>query len=196
MIANENNYLLLKQMLVVVQALRRNAEVSFGLNSISENSATAVISKTITDIQNDFTPYDPMVMNKGIFYDFSIIQDCLKSTTGDMNPTSEHGEYILSINSNPDKLQSAIYQYPLMDEQYEMCQFNLKDNNVFSFQNTDGSELFKCIYHAFDFIKNWLNKEVHSTPAQLIILVNLIELTERMFVHIQDCYGEDNGPST
>jgi hypothetical protein len=192
MITNENSYLLLKQMVIVLKFLKLNGEVKFNdtLGFLSVDSVKKVINKTIDEITQEYYEYKGPP-DRHIPYDFFVCKDCIRETM-DMEG-SEHSETIRSLDTNPDKLVNAVNHYPMMAEQYEMCRNNVRNNDIFVLTKESIDEIYEQTARALQFIKSWVEGYVKASTGQLIVLINLLELTERMFVYVTDTTEVEDG---
>jgi hypothetical protein len=191
MIANSNNYLLLKQMLVVLETVRLNGQVSTQQHDISINGATSTIKQLLNDIETDFTIPYALIANNPVGLCLRTIQECIQ----ELRPVLEEGNPLIDMineTSSPEAMFRCIHDFPVMKTYYEEHAGNVAEEHFWDRSREVAGELINTTSEALATIQDWVDERDSKPLCQLIVLSNCIELVDRLFAFINDHYGASN----
>lgn len=187
MIVNADNYLLLKQLLVTLKVVRFKGDIYNGTQKLSEVGLISIIDKLVTEIDNNFTvPY--FVLNKeSLIIDFHSFNEGFSLLCGDAEEGSELYGYMLE-SSKPESMTKIVLDYPMLS-QYITPTLSTPVDYPFN------KEQLKTLVNNMDnglnvIVKEWVRREnENKSLTQILILLNSIELVDRLFEYCNDYYG-------
>lgn len=196
MITNADNYMLLKQLLVILQTLRLNGKVAMGegQREVSVESTVDSISRTIAQIETDFTIPYVLIRDVPVAMDVSVYIRPLNELSGLVAMEDNTREAVVNI-STPDALNRCIVQYPIMRPTIELHERNEQAQQVWESSRAKVGELISATSYALQRIQCWAESPDSKTLEQLILTTNVIELVDRTFAYLNDYYGAESRDS-
>lgn len=192
MISNQDNYLFIKQMLVIIQAQRNGAEMESNGALLEPESVISMALNKLVDIEDNFTiPQFIENVTKGSTIDFNEVIESIEFWTGDLlNTDLSNNEAIQLITEvdKPDNLYRSIMEYPLLTC-YDQHKDNLNDGTLFPVSDQTAIDAAHAVDAALLFVNKWIIGDLtHYSLAQVIILVNCIQMLDEMFQFGNDCF--------
>lgn len=185
MISNQDNYLFLKQILVIIQAHRSGVEVESGDSLLEPESVSHMALNKLVEIEDHFTvPRFIDNVTKGATIDFEAVIDSIRFWTGDLRdtdlPNNEAMQLIIEVDK-PDNLYRSVMEYPLMTC-YDQHKDNLNNGTLFPVNNQTAIDAANAVDEALLFINKWIIGDLtYYSLSQLIILLNCVQMLDEMF---------------
>jgi len=191
MISNQDNYLFLKQILTIIQAQRSGVEVESGDSLLEPESTAHMALKKLIEIEEEFTipRFGDNVTETTI--DFTAPIEAIKFWTADLRETdlsnNEAMQLVLEVEK-PDNLYRSVMEYPLLTcpDDHKV---NTNDGTRFPVTAQTFIDAANAVDDALILINKWVTDDLsHFSVAQLIVLLNCVQLLDEMFQFGNDCF--------
>lgn len=192
MIDNQDNYLLLKQLLVLVQTLRSGVVVDLNGTGMQSDDVQLKVNQLLMNIEDNFTiPYFIQELST-LPIDFPAFVEGLSNILGEIEEGSDLHDTIM-VTNEPDNLYRAVVDYPNLqfwiDEQKE----NLSNGICFHVDQDLMATVAKHIDSALLKVRQWVEGECSTCPvSQIVVTVNILQLLDELFQYTNDYYGVKN----
>lgn len=192
MIPNDDNYLLLKQLLVVSELHRLNAEVQLTESDMGRDAVEKIIKRLLVDIENNFTVPYVMLENNAVGIDMRSFIKPLVDTILPLNDDHDCWGYITTSNT-PSGIENCVYKYPIVKEYIAELKENIVNKGeLFGSSRGVAAELITAVDNAFRSIQYWVENPDKKTLGQMLILTNIIIIVDTLFSCINDYHGTQN----
>lgn len=194
MIANADNYLLLKQLIVILQTLRLNGQVKTGegQREITIDNTVESIQCVIGQIEADFTIPYTMARNIPVAYDILACAKFLSQLRGFSRIDEEVQQEIAKVDS-PEAIQRVITEFPVMGPIVHLHLTNVEQNQFWGSSRSRAGDLIMETSESLRSIQYWAEKADDKSMEQILLLINVVELVDRLFAFFNDYYGAENG---
>lgn len=191
MIDNQDNYLFLKQILIAIQAQRNGAELSINDTLIEPEQTASQALARLQSIEDNFTVPQFTDRVKGTTIDFTVPIEAIKFWTTDLRdkdlPNNEAMQLILDVEK-PDNLYRSVTEYPLLTC-HDEHKTNMNEGVLFPIAPQTAIDAANAIDDALILINKWVVEDLsHFSVAQLIILLNCVQMLDEMFQFGNDCF--------
>jgi len=186
MITNQENYLFLKQCLVLLQVQRCGGEVSIDNTVMVETSVYNKALATLAEIRGDFTLPTFTEVTTTLSVNFLDLADALGTLQG---TEEENPELAKLLGHNTMKLDQAIMDYPVMAPLLAQRRINQEMGKRFTFSPELDERLRGEVTAALSLVQYWIESpESSRSVLQLVLLLNMVQLTEEMIEFCNDFY--------
>lgn len=188
---NINEYLLLKQLLVTLQLTKVDAEVVVSGTVLSRNDIEKRVYDAIGDIRRNFTMPYGLLRGGVIHIDLSPLCTHLTGLCCDLPEDCWELKVVNEVMES-DNFMKTIFEYPKTDEIVQEYKENLAGKNFYDCGRRICGELIEAAERALDEIRRWAEGSNDLPLEQVILLVNLVEMTDWVFAFTNDVYGVTN----
>lgn len=189
MINNSDNYLMLKQLLVVLRTLWYEVDVVTEVNKLSIDGVVKNINLTVDHITENFTVPYQLLKDKGSAIDFGQFVDSLNEIIKPASDLSDDLNDSIVHCSDPEHMVKMILDYPVMSKFTD--EYGANYNGGARYDNTE--EIIKNLTCALEAalvnIKDYAQGSGSKTLPQVLITVNIVELVDRLFQFTNDFHG-------
>lgn len=188
---NADNYLRLKQLLVSLQIQQLNAVITISDTDIKQVDVAEAICHLLEDIKKDFTiPYG-LLRGGPIHLDLSTLSTGVQGFCCVL-PQDSHECNLIKQISDPDALCETIFKYPIFNNYVAEYSANVENKNTYDCGRRLAGELIEATDLGITAIRRWSESNSDLPLAQVIMLSNMIELTDWVFSFTNDVYGVNN----
>ena len=180
MIGNQDNYLFLKQMLVVLQAQRNGIEIDVNGKTVTGPIAVKSALDRVHLIESDFTVprFQDFVQKTTIDYEHLLEMVNLMGST--IEPDSEL-EALVNETTLTDNLYKTVCDLPTCQFMIEQHKANLQDETRFPITQEIIADIARTVDNALNWICEWIKAESSPCPlAQVVLVINCVQLVDEM----------------
>lgn len=181
MIANQDNYLLLKQTLVFIEAQRNGAELDVGEALVDPEISKKTALDRIQQIEDDFTipRFHQHCEQTTVDFDHLVKMIELMGATHDSD--SDMGQLILETNQ-PNCLYTTICERPVLDNFMDDHKLNLQEDIRFDIDEERIRHIGITVDKALSWIKEWIGNDLDKTfpLSQVVMVINCIQIVDEM----------------
>lgn len=184
MISNQDNYLFLKQVLAIIESQRKGMVVNFNNQPLDPESAKQMALNKLIDVEDQYTIPRFVDNVTETTIDFQTAIEAITFWVGDLRDTNlsdnEAMQLILEVDK-PDNLYRSIVEYPLLTC-YDDHKVNLNAGTLFPVDKQTVIDAANAVDDALILINKWVTEDLsHFSVAQLIILLNCVQMLDEMF---------------
>lgn len=192
MIANKDNYLLLKQFIVILESTRLGAELKINNGTpITLVGALGMITGLTKTIEEDFTVPYVALSNAPVAIDIAMITSAINQACGN-SPIEPELAKDISESNTPEGIERCVTQFPVFENIIKMHVTNLDNESYWKDTRGKVGALIAETSAAIKTIQAWANRECELELIRVLIIVNMIELVDRLFAYLNDFYGVEN----
>ncbi|QYN79980.1 putative inner kinetochore subunit [Kosakonia phage Kc263] len=194
MIANADNYLLLKQLMVVLQTLRLNGQIKTGegQREVTVDSTIESITRLIDQIEQDFTIPYVMIRNISVAFDMSVFIQPLSQLQG-MELVQGTTADALATVKGPEAIERVINDFPVMGPTIQLHKENVEQGQFWGSSRSRVGDLIQITSSSLRSLQYWAERADDKSLEQILLLINMVELVDRTFAFFNDYYGAENG---
>lgn len=194
MIANADNYLLLKQLMVVLQTLRLNGEIKTGegQREITVESTIESVTRIIEQIEQDFTIPYVMIRNTPVAFDMMAFIQPLSQLRGFSHLQGEAAEALAKLKG-PEAIERTITAFPVMGPTVDLHNENVQAGQFWNSSRSRVGDLIQETSESLRAVQYWAEQADDKPLEQILLLINMVELVDRTFTFFNDYYGAENG---
>lgn len=191
MIPNTDNYLLLKQLLIVLEVLRKNGEINTEHRKLTIDDVSASAISVIGSIRGMFTIPYILATNREVALDLSKMNHEIRELFGTIPDNSEWGD-LYRVSNNPEYINKLVEKYPTMDFVIRDHGINIKENRMWGGTRNVAGSLINSTEDGLNVIQAWIDNRDKKPLVQMLVLSNCIELVDRIFSYVNDIYGGEH----
>lgn len=184
MISNQDNYLVLKQFLTIIQSQRNGLEVGLNGKLIEPEQTSYMALNRLKDIEDDFTVPQFTTQNDATTIDFERLIEAINfwaSDITDEDPENEAMGLVIEV-SQPDNLYRSIVEYPNVQSCVAEHKVILATSERFPVNQQTVIDAAHAVDNALIMVNKWITEDSSfCSLAQLIILLNCVQLLDEMF---------------
>lgn len=182
MYSNRDSYLAIKQFLVLFQLKVLKGVIEDVEYSYEEKNITTAINKLIDRVEQDMTI--PYFMSGSVDTPINFVElsELINSFASTLAITSDARKELPNIN-NTRGMTELITMFPRFTPINDKIKENMEQGIKFPATPVQAEEILDSITIALTSIRDWCDGNTNSRELpQLLALVNMIELTEYLFV--------------
>jgi hypothetical protein len=180
MIGNQDNYLFLKQMLVVLQACRNGVELDLKGELVNGPIAAKAALERIQLIEDEFTVprFQDFVQKTTI--DYEHLNEMINLMGSTIEPDSELAE-LVKETALTENLYKTVCDLPTCQFLIEQHRTHLQDETRFPINAEIITDIARTVDNALNWTREWINAESSPYPlAQVVLVINCVQLVDEM----------------
>jgi len=188
MIANQENYLFLKQCLVAIRVQRAGGEITIANTLVDPESICNRALNTITEIRNEFSNPTFMETVSETTINFNDLFASIDVLASDPAQHTNVGDLIKQIGM---PLEKAVMDYPVLNPMLIIHRENLANNIRFPFDQGTLERGELTVRSALDAVKYWIESPYSEAEVmQMVLLLNVLQLTDELIEFCNDRFIE------
>lgn len=193
MIANKDNYLLLKQLAVILETLSMNAEVVNGNRAVTIEGTLSAIVRTLDQIEVNFTIPYALLQQTSVGINLLDFVEPIR----ELSQPNVQGDALeqLRLVDTPDGINNCINKFPIMRPYLDVHAQAVSAGKLWECGRADVAKLIQVTSDGLQSVQYWTENSTGRTLIQILVLINMIELVDRLFAFLNDYYGAENDHS-
>lgn len=190
MIANKDNYLLLKQLAVILETLSMNAEIVNGPRALTIDGTVTAIARTLDQIEVNFTIPYALLQHRSVGINLLDFVGPIR----ELSQPNVEGEVAENLNASdtPDGIYNCINKFPIMRPHLDSHSECVSLGKLWECKREDVAKLIQVTSDGLRSVQYWTENSTGRKLIQILVLINMIELVDRLFAFLNDYHGAEN----